>query len=710
MSLHSWLPVKVKDMPWQHTILKPGMLLPDLDESPIMCLDVETKPRPEFMMREKAGLSPHHAELLGLCVGVPGRSWYVPMRHRAPGSEQWNIDPDMAMLWLRDTVKNKKRIVNQTIKFDAKMLKENGGDHEHNVDLLRDAPEADLYCTMIASQLIDERWATHSLKPVCERVLGIPATEQKIINNFCRDAGQNLKKHLDYSVVPADIMGRYGAKDAELPLRLAAWQLGKLDSEQLWTAFDLEMRTCKTLIKCETLGFRVDTQLLAMDLIKYSGLATRIEEDLHKEAGVAFNPTSANEIAEVIDVMFGLKVKKVYDHKKKEWKAKVDDVTLQEYINDYPERAPFFFKIRMVRRLRHLLSSFIDSYRYHNINGIIYPNFNQLSPKSGTRMTSGGDTAPNVQQVSSAKEWVLPQDTAFVDYVKGLGQLVINKKGVPCWNAVGARQYFIPRPGKALMFFDQSQIEYRMFAHYANNKRMVDAYKNDPTIDLHEWARVEIMDSLIERRPAKNVHFGIVYGMAKMKTAKSMQVAGAKISIEKAIELLDKYHSRVPEVKQVTWGEGGMAETLERRGYLCSILGGRRRLNPNHKDQDDDEMPPDTSAYDSEGIETWKGAKPYQGLNVCCQRSSMDVLKYTMNSADQAGYTTLTPIHDELIFEPFVEQANEWAWNLKKILQKFTKPDGTPYLRVPIYVEGKYAETRWSEAEKIEFEPSVAAS
>lgn len=704
MTLHSWLPVGVKDAPWKHTIMRPGMMFPDLDESPVLCVDVETKPRPQFAHREKAGLSPHHAELLGLCLGVPGHSFYFPMRHRAPGSEEWNIDPNAVMSYLRDTVKTKKVIVNQTLKFDAKMLKENGGDHANNVDLLRDAPQADVYCTMIASQLIDERWATHSLKPVCERVLGVPATEQKIINNFCRDAGQNLKKHLDYSVVPADIMGKYGCKDGELPLRLAAWQLGQLDSQQLWTAFNLEMRTLKTLVKCETLGFRVDTQLLAMDLIKYSALATRLEEALHKIAGVAFNPTSANEIAEVVDVMFGLKVKKVYDHKKKEWKAKVDDVVLQEYIHDYPERGAFFFMIRMVRRLRHLLSSFIDSYRYHNIDGIIYPNFNQLSPKSGTRMTSGGDTAPNVQQVSAAKYWKLPADPGFLRYLQALcPEMLKMKDDAWHWVAPGARQYFIPRDGHALLFFDQSQIEYRMFAHYAGNQRMIDAYKNDATIDLHEWMRVNILDSMIERRPAKNVHFGIVYGMAKLKTAKSMQVAGAKISIEQAEALLDKYHAMVPEVKRVTWGEGGMAETLKRRGYLCSILGGRRRLNPNY-DADDDDDTNDSDAFDREGIETSKGAKPYQGLNVCCQRSSMDVLKYTMNNADAAGYTTLTPIHDELIFEPRLDDAPTWAWNLKQILQKFTKPDGTPYLKVPIYVEGKYAATRWSEAEKIEFE------
>ena len=705
MSVHKWLPKEVMSMPWQNQIIQPGMLLPDLDESPVMCLDFETKPRPEFMNRDGAGLHPKTAEILGICAAVPGRSWYVPMRHRAPGSEHWNIDPDSAMLWLRDTVKNKKLIVNQHVKFDGKHGKENGGNHETNVDFLRDAPEADFHCTMIGSQLIDERWFTHSLKPVCERVLNIPATEQRIINNMCRDAGQK-KDRIDYSIVPADIMGKYGCKDGELPLRLAAWQIREFDVQNLWTAFNLEMRTLKTLLKSETKGFRVDLELLAIDNLRVSQRALDLEEQLHKEAGVVFNPNSAEEIADVVDTLFGLKVKKVWDKKKKQMKVKVDDDILQEYIMDYPERAPFFFKIRMVRRLRHLMSGFIDSFRYWNHNGIVYPNFWQLSPNAATRMSSSD---PNTQNWSSLEEWELPNGLDPV--TMGLPRLELaecykNKEGAWCWKALGARQYVIPREGHALLLFDQSQIEYRLFTHYANNPKMVQAYKNDPNLDLHEWARVEIFKEKIKRRPAKNVHFGIVYGMGLAKTAKSMLTAGARITLEEAKQILADYHNQVPEVKILTKGEGGVSEMLKRRGYLCSILGGRRRL-AEHWDYTREEL---------EEMEiSEKGALPYQGLNIICQRGSMDVLKQTMNQADEAGYNALVSVHDELAFEPPIEQASEWAWHLKQILQTFNKPDGTPYLRVPIYVAGKYAETRWSEAEKITFEVenttvSVAAS
>lgn len=695
--IRQWLPKSIIDMPWKNQIIQPGLLLPDLDESPVMCLDFETKPRPEFASRDGAGLHPKTAEILGICAAVPGHSWYIPMRHRAPGSENWNIDPDMAMLWLRDTVANKKLIINQHEKFDAKHGKENGGCHETNVDILKHAPNAFLFCTMIGSQLIDERWFTHSLKPVCERVLGIPATEAKIISNMCRDAGQK-KDRIDYSIVPADIMGKYGCKDGELPLRLGAWQVLEFDKQNLWQAFLLEMRTLETLIKSETRGFRVDRELLAIDNLRVSTRALELEEQLHKEAGVTFNPNSAEEIADIVDTLFGLKVKKVFDKKKKIMKVKVDDDILQEYIIDYPERASFFFRIRMVRRLRHLMTSFIDAFRYWQFDGIVYPNFHQLSPNAATRMSSSD---PNTQNWSSLEEWELPESMSS-DSLPRLekSEVYTNKEGVTCWKALGARQYVVPREDHALLLFDQSQIEYRLFTHYANNPRMIAAYHNDPNLDLHEWARVEIFKGRIKRRPAKNVHFGIVYGMGKAKTAKSMLTAGARITIEEATQILDDYHAQVPEVKLITKGEGGVSKTLERRGYLTSILGGRRRL-AEHWDYTREEL---------EEMEiSEKGALPYQGLNIICQRGSMDVLKHTVNAADDAGYNPLVLIHDEGAWEPHKDQVQEWAWNLKKILQQFNKPDGTPYLKVPIYVAGKYTDTRWSEAEKIEFEETPNA-
>jgi DNA polymerase-1 len=668
-------------MGWQHAIVQPGMELPDLDESPVMSLDVETKPRPEFAKRKKAGLDPHHAEILGLCVGVPGRSWYLPLRHRAPGSEHYNLDPANTMQWLRATVKLKKCIVNHNIKFDAKHLKVNGGDAANNVDLLRDAPEADLWDTMLAAQLIDERWPTHAMKPICEAALGIPAVEATLLKRYTAAMGQK-KDYLDYSVVPVDLMGKYGNKDAELPLRLAAWEQPQLARQGLDRSMALETRTLQTLIKCETTGFRVDVPRLLVDSLKVSQQALKLEEDLHKEAGVSFNCNSAEELADVVSTVFEIPVKKRYDPKSRSMKAKFDDLVLQEYALDHPARAPFFFKVRMVRRLYHLLNSFIESYLHHRVGDLIYPNFNQLSPKSGTRMTSHD---PNVQQVSSVKEWTLPDNLALPDQV-------VNRDGERCWLAPGARQYFIPRAGHSLLLFDQSQIEYRLFAHYAGNERMLTAYRDDPNVDLHEWMRVEILNSLIKRRPAKNVHFGIVYGMGKTKTVKSMQVSGANITLAEGEGILDTYHAKVPEVKILT---RGVSDALKARGYVCSILGGRRRIAQNWEKSKDE--------WD-EDDEKDKGLRPYQALNAICQRSAMDVLKTTMNQADAAGFTTLTPIHDELIFEPPVELVEDWARRLKPALEQFVRDDGAPWLKVPIYVQGKYAPTRWSEAEDVEFE------
>ena len=661
------------DAPFEREMIVPGESFPNLTDAKVVSVDVETCPQPEFRQTKKAGLHPWRSHLLGLSVSAPGKSWYVPLRHRAPGSERYNVDEEHALPWLADTMRSSKVVVNHNLKFDLKMLAIAGRMDGHGVDLLDDTLRGVfLYCTYVGANLVDEREEVQTLKFLTAKLLGMPAAEEKVKNRYLREAGQK-KDFQDWSVVPADVLAPYACSDTERALKLFAWQFPLIKEQGLEEVLRLEQQVLRVLTRAELTGVRVDVDRLKQDRVRLLRNQVQLEQELEEELGLSINPSSPEELADVVANHLGLPIlhHTAPSEQHRYGKPKFDDAALLEYIDQYPAHARKFWLVRKVRRLEKLRSGFVEPYLFHHVDGVVHGNFNSNAAVTG-RMTANN---PNLQQVSSEERWEC----------ETLGQ---------SWTAPGARQYFVPRDDRRLTAWDYSQIEYRMFAHYSKSEKLVTAYREDPNLDMHQWATDVVLQGRLPRKATKNINFGIVYGMGKAKLLRSMQAAGAAMTEAECEQTLNFYYREMPELKEL---QRAVGETLKRRGFVKTVLGRRRRLSPNWRNK--------TKADKRED----RGLLPYQALNAICQGSATEILKTAMVAASEAGFLPLAPIHDELLLElPQEEGAfQEAARRLKPILERFVErseetTDETSVLRVPIYVNCKGSSKNWAEAEDLQ--------
>ena len=670
------------DMEFVYEIVEPGEAFPNVAGAPVVSVDVETRPREQYRDRDKSGLDPWRGELLGVALGVPGHAWYFPLRHRAPGDERRNLSPKNVLGFIGDVLANAKVYANQNVKFDVRFMATDGLRPEHY-------PAPAFYDTMIAAHLIDEREPTHSLKPLAQKLLGMAPEEQDRVKTYL--AGQT-KDRQDWSVVPADVMAPYGCGDVERVLRLAAWQRSRLEADGLVEVFATEMRLLRAIAEAELAGVKLDLDALQRDQIKLLEeeipIHRRIEELFH---GVSVNPNSVTELADALVTKLGVPIlvrkepTENDDGSISPGAPSFDDAALNLYAKSYPQFQEVFWRIQQARRLFHCRTSFIEPMIYlaetesHPNESTLHYEYKLLSPRTGTRMSCEN---MNVQALGSDELWDYPTSGSTLDEPGNPVTAPYEK-----WLAPGAKQYIGPRAGMSFVFFDYSQIEYRWFAHYANAEKLIAAYRADAKLDMHKWAAEEVLEGLIGRDAAKHIHFGIVYGMGDAKLMK-------KLGVEEDVarRILNKYRSEVPELGQIKLE---VKQALQRRGYLKTVLGRRRRVELN---------PP---AF-GEKKRKCRGILAYQGLNAICQGSAGDLLKDRVppahNIAKRYGGGLRFLVHDEFVFEIPSDRALEFAKEVKPILETFVDADGLPRMRVPIHTACKITATNWRDAKKIDLD------
>lgn len=661
METSSLLTPHLKDLAarYEHNLVVPGEELPDLSGERVLALDVETCPRSEHLRdKREPALNPWKNLVVGFSVAVPGHSWYVPIRHAGLGAP--NIDVDSARAWLQGTLRERsdRLIINQTIRFDLHTLRE---------DLGVEVPmDAELWDTQVAAMLIDENAENHRLKPMAERYLNLPATEEALLETFFKERRGDKG---NYATVPVDLMAPYGCGDVERALKLATWQQGQLEREGVLPVWNLERRVTWSLYSMEKAGVRVDEELLQRRLTEHLERQVAVEKQISDLIGVSFNPSSGEELTDVVVNRLGLPILE------KSWKTgepSFDDAVLLKYIERYPDWARLFWCVRQARRLDHTRSSFIEPYLEWAVREgtdlVIHAKFNQSDARSG-RMSGSN---PNLQQVAKEETW----------------ELKVRDQVVETWTAPGAREFFIPRREHVWLVQDLSQIEYRLFAHYANSPRMLAAYRDNPDMDYHAWCAEVILENLLPRDKAKNLNFGFIYGMGKDKLYASMSSEAQPISAEKAAEIVAKYHREVPELRPL---QENVAAALRARGYVRTILGRKRRIDPRWNERKKGEKP--------------RGLLPYQAFNALCQGGGADVLKYVIAKMGRnpggyllnapTGCELVLPVHDEVITELPAQGWERYALELRRFMQEF------PACRVPIYAEATLVTERWSKKVKL---------
>jgi DNA polymerase I-like protein with 3'-5' exonuclease and polymerase domains len=493
--------------------------------------------------------------------------------------------------------------------------------------------------TMIASSLLDENRFSYTLNTLSWHFLNEGKSE-KALTEAAKSRGLDAKA--DMWQLPAHEVGAYAEKDAELTFKL--WQhLKKLlmepdaDGKDLQNIFNLETDLFPCLVDMRFLGVRVDSQR-AHTLKKE--LTTKEERLIHQiklDTGIETQIWAARSIEKVFQ-----KLNLPYERTEK-----TDSPSFtKNFLSNHNH--PTIQMIAEARKINKVNTTFIDTILKHEHKGRIHAEINQIRSDDGGTVTGRFSYQnPNLQQIPARDP-----DT---------GPLI--------------RSLFIPEEGCKWGCFDYSQQEPRLVAHYAlqfglpSVNQIADAYDTDSSTDFH---KIVADMAQIPRSQAKTINLGLFYGMGKAKLQAELGV-----SKDKAAELFDRYHSKVPFVKQLMNKIMGAGSN---KGQIRTLLGRRCRFpkyEPILRGSDwgkyvpaeDQERMEDLQAMgpymkDDEGEilkdkdgnpkkNYWHGnptrrAFTYKALNKLIQGSAADMTKKAMLDLYKEGILPHIQIHDEL--------------------------------------------------------------
>ena len=558
---------------------------PDLRHVDEIAIDLETKD-PDLLKRGSGSVI-GNGEVIGIAVATKHFKGYFPIAHEGGG----NMDTKRVLSWLKDILESSSTKVFHNAIYDVCWLRAMGF-----------KINGDIACTMIAAAVTDENRFRYDLNSLSWHYLGYGKNEAALAE-AAEEWGINPKSEM-YKL-PSMHVGAYAERDAEVTLGL--WQEMKKEiiNQDLEDIFDLESDLFHCLVDMRFKGVRVDIER-AHQMKKEMKKA---EQDLlHKikgETNIDTQIWAARSIANVFDIL-----RLEYPRTEKTAAPSFTKNFLQEH------QHPVVRMIAQAREINKAHTTFIDSILRYEHKGRIHAEINQLRNAGGGTVTGRFSYQnPNLQQIPARN--------------KDLGPKI--------------RSLFIPEKGHRWGVFDYSQQEPRLVVHYASLYKLpsvydvVDAYSNDSSADFHQTV-ADMAD--IPRTQAKTINLGLFYGMGKAKLQAELGVTK-----DKAADLFNTYHSRVPFVKQLMEKASNRAQD---RGQIRTLLGRLCRFHlwePNqfgmHKAMTHEEALREHGT----GI---RRAYTYKALNKLIQGSAADMTKKAMLELYKEGIIPHIQIHDEL--------------------------------------------------------------
>jgi DNA polymerase I-like protein with 3'-5' exonuclease and polymerase domains len=558
---------------------------PDLRSYDEIAVDLET--RDPDLKSKGSGSVIGNGEVVGIAVAVPGRKFYFPIAH---GSGP-NMDRKRTLEWFKDIMASDAIKIFHNAMYDVCWIR--------NLGIKINGLIVD---TMIAASLIDENRFQYSLNSISWDYLGHGKNEGAL-NEEAKSRGLDPKA--DMWQLPAMYVGGYAEKDAELTLEL--WQIFKKEiiHQDIESIFNLETDLFPCLVDMKFKGVRVNAEHASVLKKQLIDREEALLFDIKKETGIDIQIMAARSIAKMFD-----QLKLPYD---KTEKSKEPSFT-KNFLQEHPH--PLVKKIAQAREVNKAHSTFIDSILKFEHKGRIHADINQIrSDQGGTVTGRFSYHNPNLQQLPARN--------------KDLGPMI--------------RSLFLPDEGCTWGCFDYSQQEPRLVAHYAalykfpSVYEVIDEYNNDSSTDFHQMV-AEMAQ--IPRSQAKTINLGLFYGMGKTKLQAELGV-----SKEKAVELFEQYHAKVPFVKQLI---NAASNRAQERGQIRTLLGRLCRFHlwePNmfgmHK------ALPHEEALQEHGPGI-KRAMTYKALNKLIQGSAADMTKKAMVDLYKEGIIAHIQIHDEL--------------------------------------------------------------
>ena len=559
--------------------------LKDLKGYKEIAIDLETND-PNLLSLGSANVA-GDGHIVGVAVAVDGWKGYYPVAHEGGG----NMDKKLVYSWLQD-------ILNQTdttfifhnAMYDVCWLRREGMTiNGHIVD------------TMIAASLIDENRLSYRLDILSKHYVGI-GKDEKILIEAAKDYGLDPKK--DMWRLPALFVGQYAERDAESTLKL--WQRLKVEllNQELMDVFNLETKLFPCLVDMRFKGVRVDLE--KADNIKKNLMdrEAKIVSKIKGLTGIDVEIHAARSIAKAFD-----KLKLPYDRTEKSNEPSFTKNFLQNHPHELPKL------IADAREINKAHTTFIDSITKQAHNGRIHADINQIRSDQGGTVTGRFSMSnPNLQQIPARH----PE----------LGPMI--------------RSIFIPEEKTTWGSFDYSQQEPRILVHYAKLQNLegvdeiVEAY-NQGDADFHQ---VVADMAGIERKQAKTINLGLMYGMGKNKL-----MAELGLMKDSAEKLIKQYHTKAPFVKQLM---DNVSRKANDRGKIRTLLGRACHFDLWQPVQFGVFKPLPLEMARKEYDEPLKRAFTYKALNKLIQGSAADMTKKSMVALYENGIIPHIQIHDEV--------------------------------------------------------------
>jgi DNA polymerase-1 len=571
---------------------------------------------------ETTGLDYMQAELVGISVSVKaGEAAYIPVSHDYPGApDQLDRDTVLALLkpWLENPDAPK---VGHHIKFDTHILA------RYDITLAGIAHD-----TMLESYVLDSTATRHDMDSTARKYLGVSTT------SFEDVAGKGAKQ-LTFNQVPLETAGHYAAEDADITLRLhqTMWEQLKQKPELLKMYQEIEIPLISVLQHMEHTGVLIDTFMLARQSTELAQRMQELEQQCHEAAGGPFNVASPKQLQEILFERLGLPVIR----KTPKGQPSTAEDVLQELAGDYP--LPRL--ILEHRSLAKLKSTYTDKLpgQVDRTTGRVHTSYHQAVAATG-RLSSSD---PNLQNI-------------------------------PIRTAEGRRirQAFIAPAGHSLIAADYSQIELRIMAHLSGDPSLLKAFAEDR--DIHQATAAEVFGvsldqvSKDQRRSAKAINFGLIYGMSAFGLARQLNIGRGE-----AQDYVNMYFERYPGVKTYMDNTRQLAKD---QGYVETAFGRRLYL-------------PEINSRNGQ----LRQYAERSAINAPMQGTAADIIKLAMIQVDRwLGESSLDArlimqVHDELI----VEVADPIAAQVQKELTK--RMSGAASLKVPLKVEAACG-INWDEA------------
>ncbi len=551
---------------------------------------------------ETSGLDTITAELLGLSFSWKESEAYFVLATKKRLEE------------LRPILINPKiKKYGHNLKFDWRVLK-NQGIELRGLD----------FDTMIASYLLNPGNRQHNLDALVFTELGF----EKISKTNLAET-QPAQLTFDFKSLDPEKLSLYSCEDADFTNRLVKILAKRLKAEKLTDLFNkIEMPLIPVLGEMENAGIKVETEpLQALDREVGAKLA-KLEKAIHKLAKNKFNINSTKQLKEVLFEKLAIPTNNIK-------KTKTGFSTAEDELEKLNDLHPIIPLLRDYRELNKLQTTYLNALpkMINPKTGRIHTSFNQTITATG-RLSSND---PNLQNIPTRTE-----------------------EGRKIRNA------FVAEKGFELIGFDYSQIELRLAAHMAGDKKMIAAFKNGE--DIHAATAAEINGvKLTEvtknmRREAKAINFGILYGQGPHGLSQS-----AGIPYYQATEFINKYFLAYPNIKKMV---ASSIKEAQKNGYALTLFGRKRPL-------------PEINS----NIPMVRKSAERMAINTPLQGTAADLIKMAMIKAAELissraeEIRLLLQVHDELIFEVKKDKVDYYGPKIKAIMQEILE------LRVPIVVD-----------------------